>query len=271
MAKINYVPPKEINIKPTRKGATALSKKNIYESSYLKEALEVKKRNYLQASKKIANFNIKNIKTDESNLSETGLGRDFLSKVIYNKSNLSAFFENNSEEILNQIKTSIFDSIQYYDGINELLHWKVLNLRVNKIFIDEGKQEIVSFIINNIINKSYINLHILISELINIVSTVQNGVNIFLDLLPTIIISAINVYLTVDELDDSYIPFFKAFITFDSAYDGIDRCEYINKVKEFEENLSETDIDKHLKKLYTKKIIQYDETTIVLNDKIHLN
>lgn len=62
MAKINYVPPKEINIKPTRKGATALSKKNIYESSYLKEALEVKKRNYLQASKKNSKLQYKKYK-----------------------------------------------------------------------------------------------------------------------------------------------------------------------------------------------------------------
>ena len=106
----------------------------------------------------------------------------------------------------------------------------------------------------------------------SIFSTVNNGLENIFDLLSAIIISAINIYcLSVDELDNSFIPLFNAFMKFPSPYKGVDKNEFCKKVREFENSLTDNTINEMLEILYAKNIIMYNENKIVLKEKIEIN
>lgn len=261
MAEIKYIQPQKVKIGTSKKAQKVLSRQNISESTYLQNAIDKKRRNYLQASRKIASFNIKK---DGNNLSESGQERDYLSQEIFKKSNIKSQFNEIYCQAPNQIRVAIFDSIQYYNGVDKI--------QVNKIFADDKKKKVVSIKISNIIEKSYVSLPILISEIVSVVSTVKKGLDSIFDLLSVIIISAINIYcLSVDELDNSFIPLFKAFMKFPSPYKGIDKNEFYNKVREFDNSLTDNTINEMLEILYTKNIILYNGNNIVLKEKIEIN
>lgn len=106
----------------------------------------------------------------------------------------------------------------------------------------------------------------------SIFSTVNNGLDNIFDLLSAIIISAINIYcLSVDELDNSFIPLFNAFMKFPSPYKDVDKNEFCKKVREFENSLTDNTINEMLEILYAKNIIMYNENKIVLKEKIEIN